>query len=43
NTLDTPPEFIPVRNQELPTLAGPKLSINQSQRIAPPPYNPQYH
>ncbi|EJD74519.1 hypothetical protein LOAG_18172 [Loa loa] len=43
NTLDTPPEFIPVRNQEPPRLAGPKLSITQPQHIAPPPYNPQYH
>lgn len=42
NTLDTPPEFIPVRNQDPPRLAGPKLSINQSQRVPPPPYNPQY-
>uniref|UniRef100_A0A0R3S716 Col_cuticle_N domain-containing protein n=1 Tax=Elaeophora elaphi TaxID=1147741 RepID=A0A0R3S716_9BILA len=42
NTLDTPPEFIPVRNQEPPRLAGPKLSIGQPQRVPPPPYNPQY-
>lgn len=46
NTLHTPPEFIPVRNQETLTLAGPKLSITAQQPhlIAPPPppYNPQY-
>ncbi|VIO88475.1 Uncharacterized protein BM_BM6132 [Brugia malayi] len=44
NTLDTPPEFIPVRSQEPPRLAGPKLSIDQQQCISapPPPYNSQY-
>uniref|UniRef100_A0A915PWY1 Uncharacterized protein n=1 Tax=Setaria digitata TaxID=48799 RepID=A0A915PWY1_9BILA len=42
NTLDTPPEFIPVRHQEPPVLAGPKLSIGQSHLPPPPPYNPQY-
>lgn len=43
NTLNTPPEFIPVRNQEPPILAGPKLSPDKSQRMPPPPYNPQHH
>ncbi|CAG9537514.1 unnamed protein product [Cercopithifilaria johnstoni] len=43
NTLETPPEFIPVRSQELPRLAGPNLSISQPQHVPPPPYNPQYH
>ncbi|VDK83851.1 unnamed protein product [Onchocerca ochengi] len=41
-TLNTPPEFIPVRNQEPPRLAGPKLSIDEPQHVPPPPYNPQY-
>ncbi|VDN26219.1 unnamed protein product [Gongylonema pulchrum] len=45
NTLDTPPEFIPVRNQEPPRPAGPKLSLDQPHcgpPPPPPPYNPLY-
>ncbi|VDM92777.1 unnamed protein product [Litomosoides sigmodontis] len=43
-TLDTPPEFIPVRSQEPTRLAGPKLSIEQPHILAPPPpYRSHYH
>lgn len=43
-TLDTPPEFIPVRSQEPSRLAGPKISIEQPHiRAPPPPYRSQYH
>lgn len=44
NSLDTPPEFIPVRHQEPPRPAGPKLSLDHPHFVQPPPpYNPQYH
>ncbi|VDM98212.1 unnamed protein product [Thelazia callipaeda] len=42
NTLDTPPEFIPVLHQEPPRPAGPNLNMDQTHYLPPPPYNPQY-
>lgn len=45
-TLDTPPQFIPVRQTDPPRPAGPRLSLAgvppQMDFMPPPPYNPQY-